>query len=92
MSGMSISGKIMVQEPQAGGFSAEVYQTRLDAAIQLLRVMIRRASDAQQAIEQIEKAVAELIIDERSDEPCGECGATGCNGECYGDDLMGCSG
>lgn len=67
MSGMSISGQIMIQEPEAGGFSAQVYPTRLDAAIQLLRVMIRRASDEQQAMDQIEKAVADLIGEERHD-------------------------
>ena len=61
MSGMSVSGQIMIQEPEAGGFSAHVYPTRLDAAIQLLRVMIRRAADEQQAMAQIESAVAELI-------------------------------
>lgn len=67
MSGMSVSGQIMIQEPQAGGFSANVYPTRLDAAIQLLRVMIRRAADEQQAMAQIENAVAELISEERHD-------------------------
>ncbi|MDH0758051.1 hypothetical protein N5C70_15220 [Pseudomonas juntendi] len=65
MSGMSVTGQIMIQEPEAGGFSAHVYPTRLDAAIQLLRVMIRRAADEQQAMDQIEKAVAELIGEER---------------------------
>lgn len=24
--------------------------------------------------------------------PCSECGDLHCNGECFGDDLMGCSG
>lgn len=67
MSGMNVSGQIMIQEPQAGGFSANVYPTRLDAAIQLLRVMIRRAADAEQAMAQIESAVAELISEERHD-------------------------
>lgn len=67
MSGMSVSGQIMIQEPEAGGFSAHVYPTRLDAAIQLLRVMIRRAADAEQAMAQIESAVAELISEERHD-------------------------
>ena len=67
MSGMNVSGQIMIQEPQAGGFSANVYPTRLDAAIQLLRVMIRRAADEQQAMAQIENAVAELIGEERHD-------------------------
>lgn len=93
MSGMSISGQIMIQEPSASGFSADVYPTRLDAAIQLLRVIIRRSADEQQAIEQIEKAVAELIRDEKREieEACGECGNIGCNGECFGDDMMGSS-
>ena len=67
MSGLNVSGQIMIQEPSAGGFSAHVYPTRLDAAIQLLRVMIRRAADEQQAMDQIEKAVAELIGEERHD-------------------------
>ncbi|WP_302088179.1 hypothetical protein [Pseudomonas putida] len=67
MSGMSITGQIMIQEPAAGGFSAHVYPTRLDAAIQLLRVMIRRAADEHQAMAQIESAVAELISEERHD-------------------------
>lgn len=91
MSGMNVSGQILIQEPSARGFSAQVYQTRLDAAIQLLRVMIRRSAEQQQAIDQIEKAVAELIIDERVEDTCGECGAPGCNGECFGDDMMGAS-
>lgn len=67
MSGMSVSGQIMIQEPAAGGFSAHVYPTRLDAAIQLLRMMIRRADEEQQAMAQIENAVAELISEERHD-------------------------
>lgn len=67
MSGMSVSGQIMIQEPAAGGFSAHVYPTRLDAAIHLLRVMIRGAADEQQAMTQIENAVAELISEERHD-------------------------
>lgn len=67
MSGTSVSGQVMIQEPEAGGFSAQVYPTRLDAAIQLLRVMIRRAADEQQAMAQIENAVAELISEERHD-------------------------
>lgn len=67
MSGMSVSGQIMIQEPEAGGFSAHVYPMRLDAAIQLLRVMIRCAADEQQAMAQIESAVAELISEERHD-------------------------
>ncbi len=67
MSGMSVSGQIMIQEPSGSGFSAHVYPTRLDAAIQLLRAMIRRAADAEQAMAQIENAVAELISEERHD-------------------------
>jgi len=67
MSGISVSGQVMIQEPEAGGFSAHVYPTHLDAAIQLLRVMIRRAADDQQVMDQIEKAVAELISEERHD-------------------------
>lgn len=67
MSGMNVSGQIMVQEPQSGGFSARVYPNHLDAAIQLLRVMIRRAADEQQAMAQIEAAVTELIGEERHD-------------------------
>lgn len=27
--------------------------------------------------------------DESDDEPCQECGERGCNGECFGDDMMG---
>lgn len=67
MSGMNVSGQIMIQEPSCSGFSAHVYPTRLDAAIQLLRVMIRRATDEQQAMTNIENAVAELISEERHD-------------------------
>ena len=67
MSGMNVSGQVMVQEPSGSGFSAHVYPTRLDAAIQLLRVMIRSAADEQQAMAQIESAVAELISEERHD-------------------------
>ncbi len=29
---------------------------------------------------------------ESNSERCSECGATDCNGECAGDDMMGCSG
>ncbi|MBC2655525.1 hypothetical protein H7A76_31955 [Pseudomonas sp. MSSRFD41] len=64
---MSVSGQVMIQEPAAGGFLAQVSPTPLDAAIQLLRVMIRRAADGQQAMAQIESAVAELISEERHD-------------------------
>lgn len=65
MSGMNVSGQILIQEPSASGFVAHVYETRLDAAIQLLRVMIRRAADEQKTIDQIENAIAELISEER---------------------------
>ncbi|UVM65067.1 hypothetical protein LOY34_17185 [Pseudomonas sp. B21-009] len=67
MSGMNVSGQIMIQEPSGSGFSAHVYPTRLDAAIQLLRVMIRRADDQEVSIGAIESAVAELISEERHD-------------------------
>ncbi|MND86793.1 hypothetical protein D3C81_1404700 [compost metagenome] len=67
MSGMNVSGQIMIQEPSGSGFSAQVYPTRLDAAIQLLRVMIRRADDQEASIVAIERAVAELISEERHD-------------------------
>lgn len=30
--------------------------------------------------------------EEGQEDACSECGAIGCNGECYGDDLMGSSG
>lgn len=29
--------------------------------------------------------------EESDEDACRQCGAIGCNGECYGDDLMGCS-
>ncbi len=29
--------------------------------------------------------------EESQEDACRECGAIGCNGECYGDDLMGSS-
>lgn len=29
--------------------------------------------------------------EEGQEDSCRECGAIGCSGECYGDDLMGCS-
>lgn len=67
MSGMNVSGQILIQEPSASGFVAHVYETHLDAAIQLLRVMIRRAADEQQAMAHIKSAVAELISEERHD-------------------------
>lgn len=65
MSGMNVSGKIMVQEAQGGGFEAHVYPSRVAAAIQLLRVEIRRAKDEISAIQEIESLVAELITEER---------------------------
>lgn len=30
--------------------------------------------------------------EERSEDACSECGDINCNGECSGDDMMGCSG
>ena len=65
MSGMNVSGMIMVQEAQRGGFEAHVYPTRVDAAIQLLRVEIRRSKDEVATIDEVESLVAELIADER---------------------------
>lgn len=65
MSGMNVSGQVLVQEPSGTGFIAYVYPTRLDAAIQLLRVMIRRAGDEEAALSEVETAVAELISEER---------------------------
>lgn len=67
MSGMNVSGQILIQEPSSSGFIAHVYPSRLDAAIQLLRVMIRRAKDEGEAMSEIEDAVAELISEERHD-------------------------
>lgn len=67
MSGMNISGKIMVQESQAGGFEAHVYPSRVDAAMQLLRVEIRMAADTEGAILNIEAQVSELINEERAE-------------------------
>ncbi len=64
MSGMSVSGLIMVQEAQAGGFEAHVYPTRIAAAIQLLRVEIRRAKNEEETLRQIETEVSELITSE----------------------------
>lgn len=65
MSGMNVSGMIMVQEAQRGGFEAHVYPSRLAAAIQLLRVEIRRSKDEVATIEEVESLVAELVADER---------------------------
>lgn len=65
MSGMSASGKIMVQEPCAGGFDVKVYPTRLAAAIQLLRVEIRRAPDSEAMASQVEREVIDLVAGER---------------------------
>lgn len=67
MSGMNVSGMIMVQEAQRGGFEAHVYPSRVAAAIQLLRVEIRRASDTEGALFNIETQVSELIASERAD-------------------------
>lgn len=67
MSGMSVKGQIMIQDARGGGFSAEVFPTRLDAAIQLMREMIRQAPDAYQAMEKIDVSVAEMISEERKD-------------------------
>lgn len=61
MSGMNVSGKIMIQEAHHGVFVAHVYQSRVDAAIQLLRVEIRRANGQKKAIKHIELQVAELV-------------------------------
>lgn len=66
MSGMNISGKIMVQEAQAGGFEAHVYSSRVDAAIQLLRVEIRRAVDPERAMHDVDVRVSELLAAERA--------------------------
>lgn len=65
MSGMNVSGMIMVQEAQRGGFEAHVYPSRVAAAIQLLRVEIRRSIDEVATIEEVESLVAELVADER---------------------------
>lgn len=70
MSGMNVSGKIMVQEAQGGGFEAHVYQSRVAAAIQLLRLEIRRSKDEIATIEEVESLVAELIADERKELDC----------------------
>lgn len=64
MSGINATGKIMVQEVQAGGFEAHVYPSRIAAAIQLLRVEIRRARNEEETLRQIEAEVAELIASE----------------------------
>ncbi|MDE1529849.1 hypothetical protein PVE90_08960 [Pseudomonas carnis] len=65
MSGMNVSGMIMVQEAQRGGFEAHVYPSRVEAAIQLLRVAIRRSTNEIATIEEVESMVAELVADER---------------------------
>lgn len=65
MSGMNVSGMIMVQEAQRGGFEAHVYPTRVAAAIHLLLVEIRRAKDVEATIQEVESLVAELVADER---------------------------
>ncbi|MGB4485792.1 MAG: hypothetical protein WBI95_09830 [Pseudomonas veronii] len=56
---------IMVQEAQRGGFEAHVYPTRVAAAIQLLRVEIRRSKNVDSTISEVESLVAELAADER---------------------------
>ena len=65
MSGMNVSGMIMVQEAQRGGFEAHVYPSRVAAAIQLLRVEIRRSKEVDSTIAQVESLVSELVADER---------------------------
>lgn len=70
MSGMNVSGMIMVQEAQLGGFEAHVYPSRTAAAIQLLRVEIRRSKDEGETIQEIESLVAELIEGERKELEC----------------------
>lgn len=67
MSGMNVSGMIMVQEAQRGGFEAHVYPTRIAAAIQLLRIEIRRADDTESTLLNIDAQVSELIASERAD-------------------------
>lgn len=74
MSGMNVSGKIMVQEAQGGGFEAHVYPSRVAAAIQLLRVEIRRSQDEVATISDIESLVAQLIEAERKELECGNDG------------------
>lgn len=37
-------------------------------------------------------AIRAREINRQAEPACRECGAIGCNGECYGDDLMGSSG
>lgn len=65
MSGMSVSGKIMVQEAQAGGFEAHVYPSRIEAAFQLLRVEIRRSVYPERTIHDVETGLNSLIERER---------------------------
>lgn len=67
MTGMNVLGQILVQEPSSSGFIARAYPTRFDAAMQLLREMIRRAESREAAMSEIENAVAELISEERHD-------------------------
>ena len=69
MTGMNVSGMIMVQEAQRGGFAAHVYDSRLAAAIQLLRVEIRRNPTKKDCLESIAHIVAEvnqLLEEERA--------------------------
>lgn len=67
MSGMIVNGLIMVQEAQSCGFKAYVYPSRIEAAIQLLRVEIRNSALAENTIRLIEGEVADLIASERAD-------------------------
>lgn len=67
MSGMNVSGQILVQEARGGGFEVSVYPTRLDAAIQLLRTEIRRSAVSDELINKVEADIAFLIASERAD-------------------------
>ena len=75
MSGMHVGGKIMVQEPCASGFDCKVYPSRLEAAIQLLRVEIRRSTNPEATIKDVQGAVSGLLEGElayiRDDEALG---------------------
>lgn len=65
MSGLFVTGKVMIQEPAASGFECNVYPTRIAAAIQLLRIEVRRSSAPEASIAEVESQVAELIAHER---------------------------
>jgi len=70
MSGIRARGLIMVQEAAGIGFKADVYDDHLSAAIQLLRISIRRpvrTNECKAVIAQIEQQVADLIASERAD-------------------------